>query len=577
MNGISDQNIAIWSQTGAKAYFDAISPSIAHARYNAPWNVATDAAGAGKFSSWLSVVRSMGKVPMVSFDLVHGVAPPTAAEYRTAVSAFLTRWPEVRTFTAWNEPNHSRRGSGSVEPNPISNPQLAADYYVELRSMCSGCAIAAGDFSEEGNTADYATRYKARLTEHGVVPSAWAIHPYRSLNTADGTALQSFMRMTGNADIWFTEAGGFVCEPPRSGSGSGGTYYGEAAQLTAAQKLIALAQDARIKRVYWYQFSTTQTQAACASTSGLWDTALVGSGNTPRAALYYLFPQSLPPFESRYLATIAGNGAGWLKYGLPGGTWLPMADPGFALRDIEVDYNRLVVVAGDGAVWLKDSLPGGAWLLLFGPEFNAREVEIAGDRLAVVAGDGSIWLKQGLPGGSLDRIAGSEFNPRNISLNGNRLSVAAGDGSVWLKDGLPGGAWHLMFVSSFNARAVSLSGDRLAAVRGDGAVLLKEGLPNGPTWVMGGPEFASRDIVLDGSWLASANGNGTVWLKQVPGGTWNLMFGGEFNAIDIDMSGNRIAVLNGNNRSTWIKEGLPGGPIYLMGGVEFAVRKLSLR
>ena len=62
---------------------------------------------------------------------------PSVAAYRGAVRAFRARYPWVRAFEAFNEPNHS------TQPT-YRRPELAAGYWRALRADCRRCTVAAG-------------------------------------------------------------------------------------------------------------------------------------------------------------------------------------------------------------------------------------------------------------------------------------------------------------------------------------------------------------------------------------------------------------------------------------------------
>jgi hypothetical protein len=119
-----------------------------YARLTVPWDAATSQPQA--VAAWLAAVRAAGMAPHVAFQhLATDRCPqrpcttPTAAQYGAAVRRFVALFPQVRTYTTWNEANHASQ--------PVADdPEAVAAYYDELRAACASCTVVAGDVLETG-------------------------------------------------------------------------------------------------------------------------------------------------------------------------------------------------------------------------------------------------------------------------------------------------------------------------------------------------------------------------------------------------------------------------------------------
>jgi hypothetical protein len=142
-----------------------------------PWDLATNPGAATQaiaadFTSYLASAKTDGGCEeiLVSFKTqtsggcpngectgeTHG-NPSTPTDYGTAFKAFLARWGSEASFafSPWNEPNN-RAGAGNGTGNAGGNayviePATAAQYYLELRSICgTDCKVVAADLASDG-------------------------------------------------------------------------------------------------------------------------------------------------------------------------------------------------------------------------------------------------------------------------------------------------------------------------------------------------------------------------------------------------------------------------------------------
>jgi hypothetical protein len=140
--GIGDQQPSAFSD--ARLLGLGMNP----ARLIVPWNAATTEPAS--VQAWLDAAAAAGMTPHVAFEHLRTdhcpgrpCVLPTRAQCGAAARAFIARFPQVRTYTAWNEANHASQ--------PVAqHPEAAAGYYEELRSACPTCTIVAGDVLDSG-------------------------------------------------------------------------------------------------------------------------------------------------------------------------------------------------------------------------------------------------------------------------------------------------------------------------------------------------------------------------------------------------------------------------------------------
>jgi hypothetical protein len=140
--GLADQKPAAYGDARARAL------GLTAARLIVPWDAATSEPAA--VQAWLDAVAAAGMTPHVAFEHLRSDACPgrprtipARATYAAAVRRFVARFPQVKTYTTWNEANH--------ESQPVWNaPEAVAGYYDELRAACRACTVVAGDALDSG-------------------------------------------------------------------------------------------------------------------------------------------------------------------------------------------------------------------------------------------------------------------------------------------------------------------------------------------------------------------------------------------------------------------------------------------
>jgi polysaccharide biosynthesis protein PslG len=271
--GVGDSNTAMFSD----ARFAALH--ITTARDVIPWDIVTRRADRGDlavFRGWLNAAQAAHVTPLVSFgaDYTNPAANyvPTVAQYKTAVAAFLKAFPQIKTYTAWNEPDFSYR-------TLARNPALAANYFNALFDMCRGCTVLAGDvYLPATGTAfiDHSVatlgpwlRAYVRGIHHR--PAGWALHDYTEVRARNTSQLRILMSMT-SGPIWLDETGGVL----RRGHWQ---YRNQSAAAAARdeQYLLNLSRRFhRIARIYHYQWQANPLAG--------WDSGLIAANGRPRPA-----------------------------------------------------------------------------------------------------------------------------------------------------------------------------------------------------------------------------------------------------------------------------------------------------
>jgi hypothetical protein len=271
--GIGDQNSATFSDPRFLAL------GVTTARDVIPWDIMTrraDRADLAYFRGWLKAAQSANVKPLISFgaDYTNPAANyvPTVSQYRTSVKAFLKAFPQITTYTAWNEPDFSYRSLAR-------NQTLAANYFNALFEMCRRCTVLAGDVylpTTGPATIDHSIAHLGpwlrpyiRALRHR--PVGWALHDYFEIRGRNTSQLKTLMSMT-SGPIWLDETGGVL----RRGHWQ---YRNQSASAAARdeQYLFSLTKRYhRIARIYHYQWQGTTTAG--------WDSGLIAPNGSPRPA-----------------------------------------------------------------------------------------------------------------------------------------------------------------------------------------------------------------------------------------------------------------------------------------------------
>jgi hypothetical protein len=256
--GMGDQNPGFLSQP----LFQQLG--IEHARLIASYDTVDVPFDRDLADAWLAAARQAGAEPFVAFGHSRRAGRqrhlPSVAEYRREVRRFLRRYPAVRLYAAWNEPNNQSQPTDK-------NPKRAAQYANALRQECPDCTLIAGDVLDEPDAPQWLTTYSRFLKTK---PAAWGIHDYSATNRFEPQRLKRVMAAV-SGPVWLTETGGVA-------------QFGKAfpydlqRQARATQYVFTLARrEPRIARVYLYNWTG-------APRSARFDAGLTNPDGSPRPA-----------------------------------------------------------------------------------------------------------------------------------------------------------------------------------------------------------------------------------------------------------------------------------------------------
>lgn len=254
--GISDNSPAMFSQS------DFLRLNLTTARDMVYWNVAVmkDRTYLQEAKVWINAAEAAGVTPMVSFT-GNGNYVPSVPVYTAAVKAFIHDFPQVKIYTAWNEPDWVYRSLSR-------QPGLAAAYFNALVSSCHRCTVVAGDlYLPAPQLGSWVRAYLRGLRSR---PAAWALHNYYDVRTHTTSQIRTLESLT-SGPIWLTEI---------SGVENRGHWQYRNQSVAAAGRdesfLFSLPKRfPRITRIYHYQWQGGPAP---------WDSGLIGPDGKPRPA-----------------------------------------------------------------------------------------------------------------------------------------------------------------------------------------------------------------------------------------------------------------------------------------------------
>jgi hypothetical protein len=252
--GVGDQQAKSYEDSKLRALkLQTARYVIAWDWYKEPWMI-------HEADVWMASVRAAGLRPMIVFNRnwrrSGKYKVPSLASYVKSFKLLRARYPDVRDFSPWNEPN--------VPAQPFARkPALAAKYHNALRRACPSCTIVAGDINDNPNMASWLSVYKRHVRR----PKVWGLHNYRDAHRLIGST-RLFLRMV-RGPLWLTETGGIRLRG------------GEAAQAQATRNLFSIVRaNKRIRRLYFYQWRH--------HTKNRWDSAFFSASGKPRASYHTL-------------------------------------------------------------------------------------------------------------------------------------------------------------------------------------------------------------------------------------------------------------------------------------------------
>lgn len=247
--GIGDQTTRMFSSPRFLALH------IHAARLTVSWDVAVNRARRAELRAdtvWLKDAARDDITPLVSFS-GNGNYIPNVSQYTKAVEAFVHKFPQVKQYTAWNEPDWIYR---SLSRNPL----LAAAFFNALVRHCPHCTVLAGDlYLPTPQLGPWIRAYEKGLRFH---PVGWALHNYYDVRAHNTAQLSTLERLT-SGPIWLDEISGV--------EDRGHWQYKNQSAAAAGrdeQYLFSLPKRfKRIVRIYHYQWQSTKKAG--------WDSGLI--------------------------------------------------------------------------------------------------------------------------------------------------------------------------------------------------------------------------------------------------------------------------------------------------------------
>ena len=259
--GIGDQHASSYHDPGLRKLH------LKTARLALAWDWYRDPYLTGQADAWVAAVRSARMRPLISLNRSWRPSGrreiPAMADYVRSFRLLRARYPHVREFSAWNEPN-------AAEQPFHRKPKLAARYFNAIRRAAGRrITVVAGDIKDDVAMTSWLRAYKRKVRGAKV----WALHNYKDATSkyTRGTT-RAFVRIV-RRPVWLTETGGI-----RSRGGLKG-------QARSVKRIFALARANRaIKRIYFYEWRAVRHSH--------WDSAFVSAAGKRRPA-YHALRQNL--------------------------------------------------------------------------------------------------------------------------------------------------------------------------------------------------------------------------------------------------------------------------------------------
>lgn len=258
---VADQNARtfddpVWQSLGLK-----------HTRIAVAWDVATGDPDTRAVRA-LNVATAEGLNVLVTW-MPSVKALPTKAEFTRAFVAFRQRWPAIREFATWNEPNLRGRRTAT-------RPYLLVRYWKAMKANCPRCTVLAPELVDFHSAPEWARRFEKALGHRRLT---WGLHNYGDTNRFRllKESVTAKMLRAVKGPIWLTETGGFVYV-------NSAFPYDEARAARATARVFKLADMSpkRISRVYLYHWRAPPRSA------GTWDSGLLSREGQPRPAFWTL-------------------------------------------------------------------------------------------------------------------------------------------------------------------------------------------------------------------------------------------------------------------------------------------------
>ncbi|HEV2787303.1 MAG TPA: hypothetical protein VGV67_12975 [Solirubrobacteraceae bacterium] len=264
--GIADQHAASFDDPRL------VELPVRHARLSVPWDAMRHRWQRAEIDAWMDAAEAADMRPQVTFgrSRTEKFSLPPTAEYAEQVRRFRRRYPHVREFSPWNEPNIAVHAVNS-------DPRRIAAYYNTLLSQCPRCKVLGADVVDTSSLERWMRSYLRVFTPRRR-PKYWGLHNYVDANSRSSWGTKTMLRIAPG-EIWFNETGALVRRPKPSPSARPDRRMlirvGKRYAQNSMRRIFRLAAlSPRVTRVYVYHWKSRR--------KAVWDSALVSSRGTPR-------------------------------------------------------------------------------------------------------------------------------------------------------------------------------------------------------------------------------------------------------------------------------------------------------
>ncbi len=241
--GISEQSPAMFDQSNWKKL------KLKRVRYILPWDYYKTAGNRAEVTGFMTAARAKKQEVLVTFSARRGCfvnnryskrkacRAPSKKAFTSAVKRFRRQFKYTKLFSPWNEVNH-------ISQPTYKKPQLAARYYLALRSACKKCTVMAADVLDSSNVRSYLRGFLRASKGKGRI---WGLHNYKDVNRRQSRGVRNVIS-TVRGQVWLTETGGIV---------KFGTDFPYSKKRAASRTkyMFSLARRySRLKRIYVYRW-----------------------------------------------------------------------------------------------------------------------------------------------------------------------------------------------------------------------------------------------------------------------------------------------------------------------------------
>jgi Glycosyl hydrolase catalytic core len=264
--GLSEQDPAMFAQPNWAQL------KLKRVRYILPWDYFKSASQHAEVTNFMNASRAKRQEVLVTFSARRGCfvtryskkkacKAPSKKAYIAAVKRFRKEFPYTRTFSPWNEVNHTSQPT-------FRKPKLAARYYLALKSICKKCTVEAADVLDSSDVKTYLRGFLRATHGKGRI---WGLHNYKDVNRHQSKGVRNVLSVV-KGQVWLTETGGIVNFKPSF-------KYNLKRAASATKYMFKLARtSSRIKRIYVYRWFGEKRSAR-------FDAGLVNPNGSARPAL----------------------------------------------------------------------------------------------------------------------------------------------------------------------------------------------------------------------------------------------------------------------------------------------------